>query len=115
MLEVRRLHKWLGGRAVLDGLDLSWNRPGVLAIVGQNGAGKSTLLRVVCGVLDHDGGEVLLAGASLARERTRALRALGYLPEAPALPAHLTGPELVALVAALKACSPPPPELAARV
>ena len=34
----------------------------VLAIVGENGAGKSTLMNVLSGMLQPDGGEILLSG-----------------------------------------------------
>jgi ABC-type multidrug transport system ATPase subunit len=114
-LVVTSLRKLLGGRLALDGVDLTWDRPGTLVVSGENGAGKSTLLRVVAGILQADEGDVWIHGHRLATARLAALRHIGYAPEAAELPAHLGVGELSALVAALKGCPPPPPALAARL
>jgi len=59
-LFIRDLTASLGGRVVLDGVDLS-ARPGErVGLVGENGSGKSTLLRVAAGELAPDGGEVFV-------------------------------------------------------
>jgi ABC-type cobalamin/Fe3+-siderophores transport system ATPase subunit len=70
------------GRAILDGVDVAL-RPGELVgIIGPNGAGKSTLLRSLAGLVELDGGEVLLGGRPLHRlsgpERTRLV---GHVPQ----------------------------------
>lgn len=72
----------LGGRPVLQDVDLTF-RPGqVSAIVGPNGAGKSTLLSCLAGLRYPDAGEVRLDGGSIlgvpSRERARRI---GYLPQ----------------------------------
>jgi len=48
-----------GGRAVLDGLDLSIPQQGITAIMGPNGAGKSLALRVMAGLVRPDHGAVV--------------------------------------------------------
>ncbi|RBM15910.1 heme ABC transporter ATP-binding protein [Streptomyces sp. PT12] len=52
----------LGGRTVLDGVDLGVAAGEVLALVGPNGAGKSTLLAALAADVAPDEGEVTLAG-----------------------------------------------------
>ena len=114
-LVVHGVRKILGGRWVLDGVDLTWDRPGTLVLHGENGAGKSTLLRILAGVIPADAGEIVVHGHRLTTDRLGALRRLGYAPEIAELPSHLRVAELVALVAALKQCNAPAPALIERL
>ncbi|MGY2047921.1 ATP-binding cassette domain-containing protein [Methylobacterium sp. JK268] len=50
-----------GGRAILDGVSLGLDAPGVTAIIGPNGAGKSVLLRLIDGLLTPSAGRIALA------------------------------------------------------
>ena len=65
----------LGGRPVLDGVDLAVAPGEIVTIVGPNGSGKTTLLRAVLGAVRPDAGAV---------ERAPGLR-LGYVPQALAV------------------------------
>ncbi|RMI12740.1 ABC transporter ATP-binding protein [Cellulomonas triticagri] len=61
-LELRGVHVTLGGRHVLDGVDLDLAPVGSVAVVGPSGSGKTTLLAVVAGLLAPDAGTVLRGG-----------------------------------------------------
>ncbi|MFB7505793.1 ABC transporter ATP-binding protein [Streptomyces broussonetiae] len=52
----------LGGRAVLDTVDLGVAEHEVVCVLGPSGSGKSTLLRAVAGLQPLSGGRVLLDG-----------------------------------------------------
>ena len=74
----------LGGRRVLDAVDLAL-RPGeVTAIVGPNGAGKTTLITCLAGLRHAGAGQVTLGGRPIGAisDRERA-RLVGYLPQSP--------------------------------
>lgn len=55
----------LGGRTVLDGIDLAVDSGQVLALLGPSGSGKSTLLRVIAGFEDRYAGAVSAAGTRI--------------------------------------------------
>jgi len=59
----------LGGKRVLEGLDLEVPGQGRGGIVGRSGAGESTLLSLVAGLDEPDAGRVAVAGETAARER----------------------------------------------
>jgi Fe-S cluster assembly ATP-binding protein len=67
MLQVKNLHVTVGGKQILNGLDLTVNKGEVHAIMGPNGSGKSTLAYVLAGKDDYQvtEGDVLLDGESL--------------------------------------------------
>jgi Fe-S cluster assembly ATP-binding protein len=67
MLQVKNLHVTVGGKQILNGLDLTVNKGQVHAIMGPNGSGKSTLAYVLAGKDDYEvtEGDVLLDGESL--------------------------------------------------
>ena len=83
----------LGGRTVLDGVDLTL-RPGELvALCGPNGAGKTSVLRAALGLMTLDVGAAPLADLP---ERARAERA-AYLPQERRIAWNLPAVEVAAL------------------
>lgn len=79
-LQTRQLSAMLGGRQVLQGIDLQITAGRWTCVVGPNGAGKSSLLKALAGLLPHSG-QVLWQGqplASLSRpQRAQQLSWLG--------------------------------------
>jgi ABC-2 type transport system ATP-binding protein len=69
----------------LRGVSLDLHRGSITALVGPNGAGKSTLIRACIGFERPEEGRVLVEGTDPQRDRPRAIRALGYVPQAASL------------------------------
>ncbi|MCW2608326.1 MAG: ABC-type spermidine/putrescine transport system ATPase component [Frankiales bacterium] len=64
-VELRGLTKSYDGAAVVRGVDLVVEPGSLTALLGPSGCGKTTTLRVVAGLLDADGGDVLFDGAGV--------------------------------------------------
>ncbi len=64
-LELRNISKSFPGVRALDGVNLALRAGTVHALVGENGAGKSTLMKILDGVHQPDGGEILLDGKAI--------------------------------------------------
>jgi macrolide transport system ATP-binding/permease protein len=79
-LMARTISKTYGRHLILRDATLALSQGERVGMVGANGAGKSTLLRILAGVEEADGGEIML-GPSLE---------LGYLAQTPAIIAGQT-------------------------
>jgi ATP-binding cassette ChvD family protein len=54
----KKLKKAFGEKLLIDGLDFSLPRGGIVGVIGPNGAGKTTLFRMIIGDEKPDGGEL---------------------------------------------------------
>jgi zinc/manganese transport system ATP-binding protein len=77
LLELRDISVRLGGRQVLDEVTFTIRKGEFTGLIGPNGAGKTTLLRVILGLQDPSGGQVLVDGAP----RQKRNRSIGYVPQ----------------------------------
>ena len=62
----------------------------ITALVGPNGAGKSTLIRACLGFEHLNEGRLLVNGIDPQRDRTSAVRSVGYVPQRGSLYRNLT-------------------------
>ncbi len=65
MLTVRHLTKTYDGQAVLVDLSFSVAQGETICLLGPSGSGKSTTLRLIAGLEEPDGGDILWDGLSL--------------------------------------------------
>jgi len=105
MLLVSQLCKALGGRRVLDALELECASGEVAVVLGANCSGKSTLLRALSGILEPDRGSVQVLGHELTGGGVPARRALGYVPDGMERLPDLRVAEFIGLIRSLKQAS----------
>ncbi len=60
VVEARGLKKGYGDNVLIDGLDFTLPRGGIVGVIGPNGAGKTTLFRMITGAEKPDGGTLKL-------------------------------------------------------
>lgn len=71
-----------GGRALVNGINLTISQGEKVALVGANGAGKSSLLKVIAGLLLHYTGSVKLEGGEVKALTPRArARLVSMVPQ----------------------------------
>ena len=80
LLEASQLKVTLGGRCILDGVDLSLDEGEIYGLLGPNGAGKTTTISAILGLVPLESGSVRIAGDDPLRDR-RVLKRVGVLPE----------------------------------
>jgi Cu-processing system ATP-binding protein len=96
-LAFRGLTKRYGKRTVLDRLELDLTGGRVTALLGPNGAGKTTLLKCLLGLVHPSSGDILIDGRAV--DRAGAYRhGIGFMPQLPHFPPHMTGRELVTML-----------------
>ena len=91
MIEVKNLTHYLGGKKILENVNITIPEGSVMGLVGINGAGKTTLLRLISGVYRPTEGEVLLNGEKMTEEKRGELF---FLPDDPYYTIHTTGKSL---------------------
>jgi branched-chain amino acid transport system ATP-binding protein len=79
VLDVRGLVAGHGSVPVVRSLDLAAAKGTVLGLLGPNGAGKTTTMLTLAGLLPHMGGEVVVDGKPLPRDRPAKINAAGVV------------------------------------
>ncbi|SEK25008.1 lipopolysaccharide export system ATP-binding protein [Roseivivax marinus] len=82
-LEVRHLRKSYRKKVVIRDVSISLDRGEVVALLGPNGSGKTTSFYAIAGLVNPEGGQVLIDGrdATYLPMYRRARMGIGYLPQ----------------------------------
>ncbi|MCI0548714.1 MAG: ABC transporter ATP-binding protein [Candidatus Rokubacteria bacterium] len=113
LLEARGLVKHLGGRRVVDGVDIVCAEGQILGLLGPNGAGKTTTLRMLYGFLRADGGQIRVAGTEVSGDLGPAKRRIGVCTQDDTFDGDFTVEQNLRIAASY--FRPRPPALRARV
>jgi lipopolysaccharide export system ATP-binding protein len=83
VLVTDQLVKIYGGRAVVDGVNLSVKAGEIVGLLGPNGAGKTTSFYMIVGLVRPNSGRVIFSGTDVTRHPMykRARLGMGYLPQ----------------------------------
>jgi ABC-2 type transport system ATP-binding protein len=94
-IETLGLTKSFGDIRAVDNLDLCVSSNSIHGFLGPNGAGKSTTIKILVGLLRADSGGAKVLGKDVKGDDPRVRQSMGYMPELPKFPKHLTGQELL--------------------
>lgn len=85
MIEINGLSKQYGRNTqpAVSKLSLEISDGEILGFAGLNGAGKSTTIRVVSGIIFPSGGYVKVDGHDIVKDKIRASKNIGWVPELP--------------------------------
>jgi ABC-type sugar transport system ATPase subunit len=89
VIELRGLRKSFGATTVLHGVDLQLHEGEFLVFVGPSGCGKSTLLRLIAGLEEASGGQLLIDGQDCTQAHPSERR-LAMVFQSYALYPHMT-------------------------
>jgi ABC-2 type transport system ATP-binding protein len=93
VLDCRDLRKSFGEVQAVRGVSFQIAVGETYGLLGPNGAGKTTTISMACGLLEPDGGEVLVAGERLTTRTVGLRAAIGYVPQELAIYPDLTARE----------------------
>ena len=91
MLKIEHLTKTYGEKKAVDDLSLHIQAGEIYGFIGHNGAGKTTTLKSVAGILQFDGGEILVDGKSVRTQPLECKKEIAYIPDNPDLYEYMTG------------------------
>lgn len=101
MIELINLKKSFGAKIVTQDLSLKVETGEFLAIIGRSGEGKSVLLKQIIGLIEPDGGEIIINGLQLSklhgRDKNKIFKECGYVFQFAALLDSLSVFENIAL------------------
>ncbi len=109
MLEVRAITKTYEGKPLLRGISLTVEAGETICLLGASGSGKSTLLRIIAGLEEAEGGQILWDGVDQALIPVHQ-RGFGLMFQDYALFPHRTVAENVAFGLKMQGLSGPQAE-----
>jgi len=99
-IRLERVTKSFGSRKVLDDVTLDVQKGTAFCLLGRSGTGKSVTLKHIMGLMQPDGGRVIVGGREVSRLKRQELaevrRSMGFLFQSAALFDSITVGENVA-------------------
>lgn len=100
-ISVSNLTKRFGDKTVVDAVTMDVAAGEIMGFLGPNGSGKTTTIRLMCGLLEPNGGEGRVLGHNIRTERRAIKREVGYMTQRFSFYEDLTIMENLRFVAGL--------------
>ena len=97
ILTLSHVKKAFGTSEILHDVSISVPEHSVFGFIGQNGAGKTTCMKMVLGLLQPDGGDILVKEEPVVYGQNQTNRYIGYLPDVPEFYGFMTPTEYLAM------------------
>lgn len=91
IVELKNLSKTIRGKKIIDDLSLQLYPGQITGFLGPNGAGKTTTIRMMVGLMEKSGGEVVIEGQTLSSDFEEALSKVGVIVENPEMYKFMSG------------------------
>ena len=91
VVELKNLSKTIGKKKIIDNLNLSLYPGQITGFLGPNGAGKTTTIRMMVGLMEPSGGDVVIEGKLLADDFEGGLSKVGVIVENPEMYKFMSG------------------------
>ncbi len=101
VLECNHLRRTFGDLVAVDDVGFRIGVGETYGLLGPNGAGKTTTISMIAGLLENDGGEVIIAGQPMTTKTVQAKSSIGYVPQDLAIYPDLSGRENLVFFARL--------------
>lgn len=89
MIEIKNISKSFGDRKVIDDVSFTFERGKTNLIIGESGSGKTTVMKLMVGLHEIDGGEILYDGQNFptlgVKEKQEVRKKIGMLFQGGAL------------------------------
>ncbi|MBO0602599.1 ABC transporter ATP-binding protein [Sporosarcina sp. E16_3] len=91
VVELKNLSKTIGKKKIIDNLNLSLYPGQITGFLGPNGAGKTTTIRMMVGLMEPSGGDIVIDGKLLADDFEVGLSKVGVIVENPEMYKFMSG------------------------
>lgn len=99
VIRTRGLSKAYGEVVALNALDLRVPPHSIFGFLGPNGAGKTTTMKLLLGLARPTGGTATIFGHDSVEESLAIRARIGYLPQQPTFPSHMSAREVLRFAA----------------
>jgi Cu-processing system ATP-binding protein len=96
-IDIKNLHKSFKKLDVLKGVDITFDKPGIYAVLGPNASGKTTLIKTILGMVIPQKGTIKVMNEDI-KDKYEYRKNISYLPQIARFPENLKVKELFKLI-----------------